>query len=160
MLSSSVIAYFFRKTSDRQDIVFPEIKIHELSSMPIKIPTNIKVFDDTSDKVISQTEQIQSKKITFTNRLKDNFNLEKISKRLESFFEFDFKSFINELKKKKIKLSLVQQDEWEEYFNAYKNQINLLQDEVNATTKEIDQMVYKLYELTEDEIEIIESSIK
>jgi type II restriction/modification system DNA methylase subunit YeeA len=31
-----------------------------------------------------------------------------------------------------------------------------IQKEINETDKEIDQMVYKLYNLTEDEIKIVE----
>ena len=72
--------------------------------------------------------------------------------------EYDFKIFVSELKKQKIKLSLVQQDEWEEYFTAYKNEINQLQLEISSIDKEIDQMVYELYELTEEEIKLVESN--
>ena len=56
----------------------------------------------------------------------------------------------------KIKLSLVQQDEWEEYFSSYKSKINQLQTEIKSTDKTIDEMVYELYELTEEEIKIVE----
>ena len=59
-----------------------------------------------------------------------------------------------------IKLSLVQQDELEEYFNIYKNEINQLQNEINTTDEEIDQMVYELYGLTDDEIKIVEGNVK
>ena len=55
---------------------------------------------------------------------------------------------------------MVQQDEWEEYFNAYKAEINTLQNQISATDKEIDQMVYELYGLTEEEIKIVENSIQ
>ena len=64
--------------------------------------------------------------------------------------------FLSELNKKKIKLSLIQQDEWAEYFNSYKTEINNLQTEISQTDKKIDQMVYELYELTKEEIAIIE----
>jgi len=159
VLSSSVIAYFFRKSSDRQDIVFPEIKIHELSNLPIRTPNDIAVFDKLSDRIISQTKNIQTKKVTFLNRLKDNFCLDKISKRLESFFDFDFKTFLSELQKQKVRLTLYQQDEWEEYFNTYKSEINQIQTEIEKTDKEIDQMVYELYGLTDEEIKIVEGSL-
>ena len=56
-------------------------------------------------------------------------------------------------------LSLLQQDEWEEYFKIYKIEINNLQTQINETDKEIDQLVYQLYELTEEEIKIVEESI-
>ena len=55
--------------------------------------------------------------------------------------------------------TLKQQDEWEEYFNSYKKEINDLQAEIKKTDAEIDQMVYKLYELTEEEIRIVEESV-
>ena len=61
------------------------------------------------------------------------------------------------MKKKKIKLTLSQQDEWEKYFKTFKVKINELQKQINQTDKEIDQMVYKLYGLTKKEIEIVEN---
>ncbi len=51
-------------------------------------------------------------------------------------------------------------NEWEEYFNSYKSEINQLQIKIELTDKEIDQMVYQLYGLTDDEIAIVENSIK
>ena len=89
----------------------------------------------------------------------------KVSKKLESFYDYDFKTFVAEISKafKTVGLTrrftLVQQDEWEEYFTTYKTEINQLQSEISKTDKEIDQMVYELYGLTEEEIEIVENSI-
>jgi len=47
----------------------------------------------------------------------------KLSKKLKEFYNYDFKIFVSELKKKKVVLSLLQQDEWEEYFNSYKKKL-------------------------------------
>ena len=55
-------------------------------------------------------------------------------------------------KKQGIKL-----DDWEEYFNNFKTEINELQKQIDKTDKEIDQMVYDLYGLTKEEIEIVEN---
>ena len=63
---------------------------------------------------------------------------------------------MGELKKQKINLSLSQQDEWEDYFSSSKTDINNLQYVSNKADKEIDQMVYELYGLTEEEIKIVE----
>ncbi len=104
-------------------------------------------------------KQLQEKKNKFLNRIKDNLGIEKISKKLEAFYDFNFKTFISELKKQKVVLSLMQQDEWEEYSMVYKSKINQIQSEIEKTDKGIDQMVYKLYELTDEEIAIIEKSI-
>jgi len=93
----------------------------------------------------------------FLNRLSDNFNGIKITGSIEQFYELDFKQLIAELKKQKITLSLKQQDEWEEYFNENKNVCNAIVNHINATDKAIDQMVYELYGLTEEEMEIVEN---
>ena len=60
--------------------------------------------------------------------------------------------------KNKVVLSLLQQDEWEEYFMTYKKEINALQSQISITDNEIDQLVYQLYGLTEDEIKIVEEA--
>jgi len=41
-----------------------------------------------------------------------------------------------------------------------KSVINNIQNQINQTDKEIDKMVYELYELTAEEIEIVENSVK
>ncbi|MFM7021345.1 MAG: hypothetical protein ACKOXB_00080 [Flavobacteriales bacterium] len=46
------------------------------------------------------------------------------------------------------------------YFNEQKQKAQQLQSEINKTDKEIDRMVYALYELTEEEIAIIENDKK
>ncbi len=57
------------------------------------------------------------------------------------------------LKNQNITLSLIQHDEWEDCFTKYKTKINHLQSQ---TDYKIDQMVYKLYGLTDEEIVIVE----
>ena len=84
-------------------------------------------------------KNLQTKKQKFLKRVKDNFELEKLSKKLEAFYAYDFKTFVGELKKKKIKLSLVEQDEWEEYFEAYQKELLELQSQIDSTDREIDE---------------------
>ena len=45
-----------------------------------------------------------------------------------------------------------------QYFNDQKQQVKDLKIEIDKTDKEIDQMVYELYGLTEEEIKIVENS--
>jgi len=47
--------------------------------------------------------------------------------------------------------------EWMEVFEAKKAEAVQLQEQINKTDKEIDQMVYELYGLSEEEIKIVES---
>ena len=109
-----------------------------------------------ANKMLSLNSDLQQKRSRFLRRLQDNMPGIKIIGALETFDNLDFAGFVAELKKQKIKLTLVQQDEWEEYFNQYKTECQSLKTQITATDKEIDKKVYELYGLTEEEIEVVE----
>jgi len=90
--------------------------------------------------------------------LQSKFDLSKPSTKLKSWPGLDFKGFLSELKKAKVQLSLAEEAEWMTYFNEKKAAANALQSEIDRIDKEIDQMVYALYDLTPAEIEIVENS--
>ena len=113
-------------------------------------------LSELADSMLTLNADLQQKRQRFFRRLQDNLCVQKITAALEHFDELDFKTFVAELKKQKISLSLAQQDEWEDYFNQYKADCNALSAQIAATDKEIDQMVYELYGLTEDEIKVVE----
>lgn len=96
------------------------------------------------------------KRHRFIHRLQESLGIQKVTAALERFDEADFKTLLAELKKQKISLTLTQKDEWEDYFNQYKTDCNALSAQIAATDKQIDQMVYQLYGLTEDEIKVVE----
>ena len=106
--------------------------------------------------MLELNKAFQTKKTKFLKRVKDNFDLDKLSKKLETFYETDFKTFLKELKKKKVTLSLKEQDEWEEYFESYQKELLEIKANIDATDKQIDEMVYELYGLSEDEVAVVE----
>ena len=56
---------------------------------------------------------------------------------------------------KEQKFTLVQQDEWEDYFNQYRQTCQELSEQIKATDNEIDDKVFDLYGLTQEEREIV-----
>jgi hypothetical protein len=50
--------------------------------------------------------------------------------------------------------------EWLQYFTFQKQKAQTLKAEIDKTDREIDRMVYELYGLTEEEVEILEGSTK
>ena len=116
---------------------------------------NDETLYNLADKMLSLHQQLQEKRSRFLRRLNDNFEGVKVTTALQTFDQLDFKSFVAELKKQKIKLSLVQQDEWEEYFNQYKAACNEISTQITTTDNEIDQRVFDLYGLTPEEQQIV-----
>ncbi len=108
-----------------------------------------------ADTMLILNQQLQQKRARFLRRLSDNLEGVKITTVLQTFDQLDFTTFVAELKKQKIRLSLVQQDEWEEYFNQYREACQELTAQINATDNEIDQRVFDLYGLTQEEREIV-----
>ncbi len=111
---------------------------------------------NTKDLTKVTNQAFNYKNQRFINRLKEHFEIEKISKNLNNFYDHDFKTLITELIKQKITLSQHQQDEWEDYFTTYKTEINNPQTQITQTDNEIDQMVYELYRLIDEEIGVVE----
>ena len=62
------------------------------------------------------------------------------------------------IRQKEKKLSLTDEAEWEEYFVQESKKALDLKSKIETTDKEIDLMVYALYELTNEEIKIVEAS--
>ena len=113
-----------------------------------------------ADMQMQQVAQLREKRSRFLRRLSENLEGVKLTTALQTFDQLDFTAFVAELKKQKIKLSLTQQDEWEDYFNQYAQACQQLKSQITQTDKEIDQRVYDLYGLTEEERQTIESMIK
>jgi len=84
------------------------------------------------------------------------FDIDKLSRKLQSWHELTFKQFLKELKKKKVKLNLSEEAEWMEYFNQQKAKADELKSQIAQTDREIDAMVYELYGLSEEEVRVVE----
>ena len=95
-----------------------------------------------------------------SNRIQLVFGIEKLSGKIEKFFELSFNDFLKEVyKKSKTRLSLKDQDEWNEYFNGKKSNILQLESEMEQCENHVDEIVFKMYELTSSEIQFIEKTL-
>lgn len=98
---------------------------------------------------------MQEKRSRFLRSLTENLESVKITTALQTFDKLTFAGFVAELKKQKIKLTLVQQDEWEEYFKQYAEACQALALQINETDGKIDTRVFDLYGLTPEEREVV-----
>ncbi|WP_179320365.1 Eco57I restriction-modification methylase domain-containing protein [Winogradskyella helgolandensis] len=187
-INSKLIKFYWTKRFSDNKALFPKIKKSQLIEIPISRNNgnSISALVD-SNHILS--ENINSIIIKFQNYLKHKFQLEKLSKKLQSWHVLDFGEFIKELNKaikannklrEKAALinlgekagelkectpfaivpTLTKKDEfeWLDLFEENKQKAQALQTQINQTDKEIDQMVYELYGLTEEEIRIVEEA--
>ena len=84
--------------------------------------------------------------------------------KLKAYYELEFDELLKILKKNKKKISITLsnrefQDNLKKEFEKSKVVLSPLRNKIEATDKLIDQIVYELYGLTDEEIKIVESSL-
>ena len=159
ILASKLMAFYFRHVNNEFDTLFPKIRVAEFKKLPIKIisPEQQLPFIAKADIMLSKNKELQAVKQQILQLLISKFEGITISKKLHDWPGLPFSQFLKELEKQKIKLSLPAQAEWMQYFESEKAKANAIQQLIDKTDKEIDEMVYELYGLTEEERKVVEN---
>lgn len=84
----------------------------------------------------------------------------KLTRKLEGWHDLDFAAFRAEVKKTfGAEIPLKERGEWEAYLSENAAEVHRLSAEIAAAEREIDAIVYRLFDLTPDEIALLEASI-
>jgi Eco57I restriction-modification methylase len=84
----------------------------------------------------------------------------KLSRRLEGWWKLDFAAFRAEVKRIfRTEIPLKERGEWEAYLANQAAEVRKLDAEIEKDEREIDAIVYRLFDLTPDEIALLEASI-
>lgn len=160
LLNSKFLRFIYENMINESGKLFAQVKIIYIDELPIKeISLEAqKPFIKKADKMLFLNKNLQELSQKFQRLLTRKFELEKLTTKLQDWYLLKFSEFVKELKKSKIKLSLKDEMEWEEIFLENKEEAEKIKNEIEMTDKEIDRMVYELYGLNEEEIEIIEKS--
>lgn len=159
LLNSKLIGWYCNKVSPKANKgLFPKILVNDIRNIPLVETTieNQESFIEKADLMLSLNKDLQEQSQKFQRTIQRKFELDDLPKKLQDWYVLSYPEFIKELAKKKIKLSLSQEAEWEEYFTTEAKKVLELKNQIDAADKAIDTMVYELYGLTEEEIEIVE----
>jgi type I restriction-modification system DNA methylase subunit len=122
----------------------------------------IVVADDQSrvishvDNLLESCQSKFNKTKQFNDYLTTIYTPIKISEKLSEFYKLDFKSFVEELKKQKAKLNPRQEMELMPLFNEKVAELIALTRSIEKLDSELDEIVYELYKLTEEEKLLVE----
>lgn len=162
LLCSKLTTYYFSKflSTDTLQGAYSSIYPEDVREFPIiRIDTEEqKPFIQRADKMLSLNKDFQEQSHKFQRTIQRKFELEELPKKLQDWYKLPYADFIKELAKKKVKLSLSQEAEWEGYFMEESKKALEIKATIDATDKSIDKMVYELYGLNEEEIAIVENS--
>lgn len=86
---------------------------------------------------------------------------QKLTGKLENFWTLDFAAFRTEVKKAfRTDIPVKERDGWEKYLAEKSAEVKKLTAEIEAAEREIDAIVYRLFDLTPDEIRLLEDSLE
>jgi hypothetical protein len=109
-------------------------------------------FIKKTDLMLSLNKDFQEKTTTFLKNIQAKYSVSKITRKLEKWWELDFVEF---LKETKIIISLAEQEELMSYFETRRTEVRSIDAEIRKTDTEIDNMVFDLYGLTEEERQVV-----
>ena len=132
-----------------------EIRKVYFENFCIPLDADQQPLADLTDLQMQNVSQLQEKRSRFLHKLSNNFEGLKITTVLQLFDQMDFKGLMAELKKQKILFPVKQQDEWEDDFNERVAECREFLAQIKATDEEIDNNVFDLYGLTEEERRIV-----
>jgi hypothetical protein len=84
----------------------------------------------------------------------------RLSRKLEQWWTLDFAAFRAEVKRAlRADVPVKARGEWEAYLDKHGTEVRALNAEIENCEREIDALVYRLFDLTPDEIALLEASI-
>ena len=159
LLNSKMMKWIFR--SDNFHIVgkpLAQTKAIYIKRLPLKVKNQAEVIQ-----IVNELLLLNEKKIANANKflkyLSSMYLLKDLSDNLREFYLYDFKMLIDELKKKKVKLSAKEKIDLMEVFEDYQKIISEDNATIQADEAKIDVLVYDAFELNKEEISYIEQNL-
>ncbi|SNB23884.1 Type II restriction enzyme, methylase [Flavobacterium psychrophilum] len=160
LLNSKLVYYYLKNVCTTLQGGFYDFRRDKISTIPVsnKFSDYEEKLGSLGETLINLTDNINSSIQKFQRTIQRKFNLEDLPKKLQDWHLLTYAVFIKELAKKKVKLTLSEEAEWEDYFEVESKKAQDIKAQIDKTNKEIDKMVYELYGLSEEEIGIVENS--
>ena len=163
LLSSKLLNFIFKFLGTPLQGNYYDLNKKFVEMLPI-YPTTLEQqqpFIENANQMLKINNQLKHEFNSFKDWLKHTFGIETLSQKLNRYNELSFEEFLNEVKKKKVNIK--SRENYQTLKEEFENSIvviNPLLQKIEDTDKDIDMMVYDLYGLNTDEIEIIEKELR
>lgn len=130
-------------------------KVIFVNRLPIIISQDTSPYIVFVEKLLTLNQFLYEKSKLFVNYIESSFKPKKVTENLYNVYNLDFSSFLDELKKQKVKLTETNKFELMPLFDNQKKELTLISKEILKMTTELDYFIYNLYELTDEEIAVV-----
>lgn len=156
VLNSSLINYYYVNKYKSTKKVFSEIQARTIGLIPMPDfdQNTLRNLVSLSDRQLKNTKVFNLASNKAKELLRHELGLEKLPSKLNHFYELSFDEVITISKKD---LSLDKKSELLDFFTKQKEELQGLKNEIKSIDQETDELVYKIYKLTKDEVVVIEN---
>ena len=158
LINSRLINWYYANNFSNNSTLTVNISKTFLEKLPIKNATEEQQnsLSQKAERMIELNKSLQEETKKAIELIELEYKPKKISQNLMSFYTLGLNPFIEELEKQGVKLSLTQKEDLISWYKTKSELLNKIKSEIDTLDRQIDQEVYKLYNLTPEEIQIIE----
>ncbi|WP_339919612.1 TaqI-like C-terminal specificity domain-containing protein [uncultured Flavobacterium sp.] len=161
-INSRLMSYYHKTKSSDENKAFAQFKGIYIEGFPY-VKSESSEFKILIIDILNRTNDFNKVVTKFTNYFSGQYKLGKLPKKLENWNELTFATYITELNKaiktaRQTPLTKKDEFEWLDLFEENKAKAQNLKSQIETTEKAIDKMVYELYGLSEEEINIVENN--
>ena len=158
VLNSRLIDFIYKYLAPETGRVFAEVKVVNLEKLPFPnaILEQQESLANKAAEMMELNKTLREQKRKALELLQAECKPKKISQKLEKFYALDASELFEELAKQGAKPSLKQKEEILAWHGEKSNMLNTIQQKILTLDGVIDQEIYALYNLTSEEIAIVE----
>ncbi|PIY09935.1 MAG: hypothetical protein COZ18_07055 [Flexibacter sp. CG_4_10_14_3_um_filter_32_15] len=160
ILNSKLIQFYLKSIANTSGAGTSRWINQYVKSFPIPfIPLeNQKEISEKVTQFLKIQSKIEKQNKGFIQLLKTEFEEKINTKKLEKWIDLKTKAFIQEITQKEI-LSLKKKKEWQQFFEDEKKIIVSLYQQLNQLDSQIDTLIFELYQINQEEKQIIFDSL-
>lgn len=132
-----------------------EIKVVFLERLPIRTTSNSEFLHQLVSDLSRWMTELEKTENSFLSILSSKFEDSTWLKKFKNWTKLSETTFLKYIESQKVTVS--KQAEWLDFFRSQRTTALLLEERIASTESQIDDAIYKLYNLSEEDIKIIES---
>jgi adenine-specific DNA-methyltransferase len=159
LLNSKLLDFYYKKKFSMKKVdIFPEIQTYLFEALPIYKATisEQKPFIEKVTQILLLNKELKTLQGKYLKFLEQKFPAIKISKKLTEWYLFSERDLLVELEKQKITIPMKEHYEFYDFFSVEQKNAKSVLLQTQTLENQIDKLVYALYDLSEEEIKIVE----
>lgn len=159
LLNSKVLSFYLKmiaNTSGMGTSRWINIYVKEFP-IPMLSQAEQEPFISKVEFILNRNQEVVELKNNFINYISGRFGISNNSTKLENWYSLTFKELIKEIKTQKVNIDSQEEYNLSSLFEKQKLLLQELLDSLESTNNALDNMVYQLYALNENDKKIIEN---